>query len=333
MSNKPGLPSSRRAFLKVAPAALVIGQTAAAQRGAVPRPTPAPPGAPVTPPETARVTSAVMLWSLSGTFEEKLAAAARAGLQAVELVNEQLAWSDAQLAEYKNLAQSYGLAMSAIVGNRDWLTQPVTMVNPAHREAFLNTVTEAIVWAKKLDVPQIIVLSGNQQPGMTREAQFASLVEGAKRGADLANAAGLQLILENLNGKVDHKGYFLTSARQALQAVKEVDSPHFRLLFDLYHEYVENGDPTPLIPEAAPYVAVFHVADAPGRHDPGTGKMKWNDIYKTIANSRYSGYITFEYLPQGDSVDSLIAAVTQMRADLNSANPPAAAQTNAPPPV
>ncbi len=105
--------------------------------------------------------------------------------------------------------------------------------------------------------------------------------------------------------------------------MKEVDTPHFRLLFDIYHEYVQNGDPIALIKEAVPYVAVFHVADAPGRHDPGTGEMKWDDIYKAIGKSGYSGYITLEYLPQGDQVDSLIAAVTQMRKDLNSANAPA----------
>jgi hydroxypyruvate isomerase len=101
--------------------------------------------------------------------------------------------------------------------------------------------------------------------------------------------------------------------------VKEVDSPHFRMLFDIYHDYVQNGDPIPDITEAAPYVAVFHVADAPGRHDPGTGDMKWDEIYKAIGKANFSGYIALEYKPQGDEVASLIRAVTQMRNDLNSA--------------
>jgi hydroxypyruvate isomerase len=75
--------------------------------------------------------------------------------------------------------------------------------------------------------------------------------------------------------------------------------------------------------EAEPYVAVYHVADAPGRHDPGTGEMKWDDIYKAIGKSGYTGYVTLEYLPEGDQVASLIKAVTQMRKDLNSAAPAA----------
>jgi hydroxypyruvate isomerase len=274
------------------------------------------------PPKSAKVTSSVMLWTLKGTFEEKVAAAAEAGLQAVELVNEQQAWSDQDIAKYKRLVESYRMRMDTVVGQTDWTTRPVTMVNPAHRAGFLQDVKNAIEWAKKLDVPQIILLSGNEQPGLSREEQFASLVEGAKRATELAAANDVTLILENLNSKVDHKGYFLTSAREALRAAKEVDDSHFRLLLDIYHEYVQNGDPIAAMNEVEPYTAVYHVADAPGRHDPGTGKMKWDDIYKAIGKSGYSGYLTFEYLPVGDQVTSLIKAVTQMRKDLNGSGSP-----------
>ncbi len=259
-----------------------------------------------------------MLWTLKGSFEEQIATAARAGIQSVELVTEHLGWSDAEAATRKQLAQSYGLTIDALAAQKDWTKRPVTMVNPRHREAFLNDVRESIVWAKKLNVPQIILLSGNEQPGLSHEAQYASMVEGAKQATAIADQADVKLVLENLNSKVNHPGYFLTSAKEALQAVKDVDNPHCRFLFDVYHEYVQNGDPTSLVIEAAPYVAIFHVADAPGRHDPGTGEMKWDDIYKAIGKSGYSGYIAMEFTPEGDEVDSLIKAVTQMRKDLNS---------------
>ena len=318
--------NTRRAFLQALPAGIGFAGRVHGGGRAITQQPGAPQGAPITPPKAARVTSGVMLWTLKGTFEEKLAIAARAGIQSVELVSEQLSWSDAEAAKYKSLAQSYGIGLDTIVGNHDWITRPVTMVNPAHREAFLQDIRDSTVSAKKLNIPQIIVLSGNEQAGMNHEMQYASLVESAKRAAEIAAAADVKLILENLNSKVDHKGYFLTSAKEALRAVKEVDNPHFRLLFDVYHEYVQNGDPIPIITEAAPYVAVFHVADAPGRHDPGTGKMKWDDIYKAIAKSGYTGYITLEYLPVSDPVDSLIAAVTQMRKDLNSVPAPPAGQ-------
>jgi hydroxypyruvate isomerase len=158
---------------------------------------------------------------------------------------------------------------------------------------------------------------------MSYDAQFASLVESGKRAADLAAANDITLILENLNSKVDHKGYFLTSAKEATKAVQQVDNPHFRQLFDIYHEYVQHGDPIPAIQAAEPYARVFHVADAPGRRDPGTGEMKWGDIYKAIGKSSYAGYIAMEYRPEGDEVASLIKAITQMRAGINSAAAPA----------
>ena len=95
--------------------------------------------------------------------------------------------------------------------------------------------------------------------------------------------------------------------------MKSINSPHFRLLFDIYHEYVQEGNVVPTIAECLPYTTMFHVADAPGRHDPGTGEMPWDEISRTIRNSGYSGYVALEYLPAGDQLASLTAAMTQMR--------------------
>jgi hydroxypyruvate isomerase len=307
------LNEDRREFLKTA-AGLVLSSGVA--MGQQPAPTPVP------PPKKARITSSVMLWTLKGNFDEKLAIAADAGIQSVELINEYEAWSDADGAKYKRIVASYGMHMDTILASHDWVKRPVSLVNPGHREAFLADLRHAITWAKKLDVPQIILMSGNVQEGMTHEAQYASLVESAKRATDLAEAAEVTLIIENLNSKVNHPGYFLTNAAEALKAVKEVDHPRFRFLYDLYHECVQNGDPMAIMKEAEPYVAVYHVADAPGRHDPGTGEMKWADLYTAIAKSTYAGYIALEYLPVPvDQAGSLIKAVTAMRSSLNAAQP------------
>ena len=259
------------------------------------------------------ITSSVMLWTLQGTFEEKLALVSAAGIPSAGLVAEQLAWSNADVDKYMKLAESNRVAFDTIVGNYDWLNRPVTMLNPDHRGAFLDDIRGAVTWAKRLNVPQIIVLAGNAQPGLTREGQHASMVEAGKRAADLAGAAGLTLILEPLNPKVDHRGYFLPNCKEGLEVVKAINSPHFRLLFDIYHEYVQEGNVVPTIAECLPYTTMFHVADAPGRHDPGTGEMPWDEIYRTIRNSGYSGYVALEYLPAGDQLASLTAAMTQMR--------------------
>lgn len=307
--------STRRRFLRAGFVGLAAVAPALAQRRTTAE---SQTGSQTAPPKAARVTSSVMLWTLKGTIEQKFAIVAQAGIQSIELVSEYVNWSAPDTSKYNALAQSYGITMDALLSQTDWTHRPVTMVNPAHRDAFLQDVRGAAEWAKKLNVPQIIVLSGNEQPSLTRQVQHASMVEGGKRAAEIAERADVKLILENLNSRVNHKGYFLTSAKEALAVVKEVDNPHFRLLFDIYHEHVQNGNVIPTITEAVPYVSVFHVADAPGRHDPGTGEMKWDDIYRAIGKSEYTGYIALEYEPKGeDEVASLITAVTQMRKDLN----------------
>lgn len=300
---------ARRTFLKSSAAALLGAGWVGAQQAPAPA---------VAAPKKARITSSVMIWILKGSMEEKLQKVAETGIQSTELVSEYRTWSDSQVQSYMKLMHSYGFGFDTLMAQTDWARQPNSMVNPDHRDRFLKELNEAIVWAKRLECPQILLMSGNEQPGMSYETQFASIVESGKRAADVAAANDVILILENLNSKVNHKGYFLTSAKEATKAVKTVDNPHFRQLFDIYHEYVQHGDPIPAIQEAVPYVNVFHVADAPGRHDPGTGEMKWDDIYKAIGKTNYAGYIAMEYQSNGDEVESLIKAVTQMRSDINS---------------
>jgi hydroxypyruvate isomerase len=101
-----------------------------------------------------------------------------------------------------------------------------------------------------------------------------------------------------------------------LRLMKAVEHPRVRLLFDLYHEQVERGDVIRTALAAMPYVRVFHVADNPGRNEPGTGEMNYANIYKAIAKAGYEHYITMEYIPLQEPVKSLQKAVTEMRAGL-----------------
>ena len=291
----------RRDFVRAGGCAAVLAGVAAAQ----PK-----------PPKTARITSSVMLWTLQGSTEERLEAAAKAGMQSVELVAEHVLWTDAESARYVKLARSFGMGIDTIIAQPDWKKRPVSMVDPAQRENFLKDVRQAIVWARKLEVPYIILMSVDAIAGRTRAEQYQSMLEGSKRAGELAAQAGVTLLVEPLNAKKDHPGFFLTNCTEGLKLVKEAGNPHVRLLFDIYHEHVETGSVIGILPEAAPYTAVFHVADSPGRHDPGSGEINYTEVYKAIAKIGYAGYIAMEYLPLGDPVASLIKSVDQMRAAL-----------------
>jgi hydroxypyruvate isomerase len=287
----------RREFLK-STGAIALAQAAQAQ----------------TPSST--VTSSVMIWTLKGPFEKRLEVASQSGVESVELVSEHMSWTDAQIGDMKKLAASLHLKMDTILAQSDWKRRPVTMVKPEDREGFLADVRQAIVFAQKLEIPQIILMSGDDVPGRTHEEQYASMLESVKRAGDLAAKANLTLIIEPLNNKVDHKGVFLSTCGEGLKLVKESQNPRVKLLFDIYHEQVQVGNVTRTMRESAPYVAVFHIADNPGRNDPGTGEMNYENIYKAIASFGYKGYVTMEYLPIGDQAASLTRATKNMRSIL-----------------
>ena len=268
---------------------------------------------PTAAPKKAAVTSSVMLWTLRGTFEEKVETAAKAGLQSVELVGEHSNWTDADIDRIKKFCRSFRIGMDTISSTPSSGRMPISMVDPAQRDNLLAEVQKNLDFARKLEIPMALLMSGNAIPSKTYEEQWASLVEGSKRCAELAAKAGITLIVEPLNTKVNHKGFFLDSCVAGLRLMKEVEHPNLRLLFDIYHEQVQLGNVTRTIQAAAPYVKVFHVADNPGRNDPGTGEMNYDFIYKAIRKTGYEGYITMEYTPIGDAVASLKKAVDGMR--------------------
>lgn len=291
----------RRTFLAATPSAMMMAQQAP------------PPAA----PKKAKVTSSVMLWTLKGTFEEKMEAAAKAGLQSVEFVGEHYDWTDGDIDRVKKLARSLKLGIDTLSSVPRWGQQKINMVDPAVREAFLKEVERNLVFAQKLNVPMALIMSGNTVPSLTFEQQFTAMIECAKRATDLAAKANITLIMEPLNTKVNHKGYFLSNCVDGLRLMKAVNHPNLRLLFDLYHEQVERGDVIRTALAAMEYVRVFHVADNPGRNEPGTGEMNYANIYKAIAKAGYEHYITMEYIPLQEQVKSLQKAVNEMRAGLN----------------
>jgi hydroxypyruvate isomerase len=269
-------------------------------------------------PPKAKITSSVMLWTLQGSLRERMEIAAKAGLQSVELVAEHVKLSEMEFEDVKKTARSLGLGIDTIIATPEWKQRQISMVDPGRRDAFLADVKQSIGYAKRLEVPYIILMSGDRIPNRSYDEQWNALVEATLRAGELAEEAGVTMIVEPLNDKVNHQGFFLTTCVEGIRLVRRVKSPHVKLLFDIYHEQVQIGNVIRTAVEAAPYVAVYHVADNPGRNDPGTGELNWNNIYKAIQQTGYSGYITMEYLPKGDQLQSLTKAVDQMRKAIES---------------
>jgi len=262
------------------------------------------------------ITSSVVLDILGGTVDEQIDIAARAGCDSMQMLAQYANWSEADLVRIRKACETHRIGMHALLAQADWKKRPVSIVDPAHREGFLSDVRRAVSFARQLGINQIIVTSGLAAAGKTYEEQYASLTEGVKRAADIVAEADLTLLVEPLNSLVDHPGCFLTSCVDGLRLVREINHPNVRLLFDIYHEQVQRGNIIRTFTEAAPLVGLVHVADNPGRNDPGSGEINFTNVYKAIKKSGYTGRIAMEYRPLGDPVQSLSKAIGDMRAAL-----------------
>jgi len=138
-----------------------------------------------------------------------------------------------------------------------------------------------------------------------RSRQRDAITEALLRAAPIASKAGVRLLLEPLNTRVDHPGYFLDSTAEALEVINDVDDPAVRLLYDLYHSIVMGEDPQQVLAGSGHLVGHVHVADVPGRHEPGTGTIDWPLQLAALRSAEYSGAIGLEYKPSRDTESSL----------------------------
>lgn len=252
---------------------------------------------------TAPFKMSVMLWTVFPqlSFEQRLEKVADAGYQAVELVDEYKGWSDADYSRFSSKRKSLGITFDTIANVRHGVA------NPADRDAFLSELSVLITTAQKLECPGIIVLSGNRVQGLSHQQLHDSCVECLKRSADLAAKSGVTLLLENIDPE-ENPEYYLTSAAEGFQIVREVNHPHVRFLYDLYHEQIAEGNLIEKLEKNIDYLGLVHVADVPGRHAPGTGEINYQNIFRRLAELNYSRYVAMEFLSGKDAVDELRTA-------------------------
>ncbi len=245
----------------------------------------------------------LMLWTVFHglPFEQRLEKAASAGYHNVELVGEFEKWSDGDYQNVTRKRRELAINFDATGGLRRSLT------DPAQRDAFLAEVKGILPAMDKLECPALIVLTGDKVPGMSHEAQHASCVEGLKRAADIVGPKGYKILLENIDPE-ENPRYFLTSVGEGFDVIREVDHPHVRFLYDFFHDQISEGNLIEKLEKNVGLIDLVHIADVPGRHEPGTGEINYTNIYKKLAQLRYDRYVAMEFLPTGDEVESLKTA-------------------------
>ena len=180
-----------------------------------------------------------------------------------------------------------------------------SLVNPEVRPAFVAAARETIAVARRLGTSTIIATCGNEQEGLSREVMHQSIVDGLKAVAPAAEDAGVTFVLEPLNTLVDHKGYYLWSSAEGFDICRAVGSPGVKLLYDIYHQQIMEGNLIQNITENIGLIGHFHAADVPGRHEFGTGEINYANVLARIDQAGYDGFVGLEYGPTGDSAESL----------------------------
>jgi hydroxypyruvate isomerase len=254
----------------------------------------------------------VMLWTVFGglPFEERLEKVAQAGYRNVELVGEYAKWTDVDFDRANAARKRLGIKFDATAGLH------YGVGNPADREAFLDELKAALVPMEKLGCPAMIVMSWDTVPGLSREAQHASCVEGLKQAAKLVEGKQIygepvRLLLECIHVEERPK-YFLTSAAEAIEVVRAVNHPQVQFLYDMFHEQMGFGNLIEKLEKNIDIIGLIHIADVPGRHDPGTGEVNYGNIYRKLAELKYRKMVAMEFYPVGDPVEGLRKAKEQV---------------------
>lgn len=240
-------------------------------------------------------------------LEERFAAAKRDGFDAIELY---WGWEGRDLKKLRELADINGLEISAISADlpKDAM---ISMCDPSQKEEYLESVKRSLEASKILGNKVIIAHAAaidNKPPynalSLTSEYSYirklCAMYEILKTIAPWGEEAGITFALEPLS-EIAHSGYFLKDSEMCADIVEAVDSPAVKMLYDAYHAYLEEGKLCETISKYVKNFGLFHVADAPGRHEPGTGAVNWKNVLNHLNNKGYEGYVSFELYPEGTS--------------------------------
>ena len=237
-----------------------------------------------------------MLFTEETQFDERIRRAADLGFGAVEF----WLWSNKDIAAIKRALDDTGIALSGFVAE-----PMVPLTDRQAHAAFLEGLGDSAALAADLNAPFLIAQAGNLLDDRPREAQRAAIIDCLKRAADALSQTNVRLLVEPLNTRVDHPGYFLDATDEGLDIVEAVGRPEIGLLYDLYHSYVMDERPQDVLTGRIGLVGHLHLADAPGRHEPGSGAMDWRERLRWILDQGYEGALGLEYSPTGTSGDAV----------------------------
>jgi hydroxypyruvate isomerase len=240
-----------------------------------------------------RIKQSVARWCYAKYSLDDLAKeAARIGLKGIDLI-EPADWP---------VVQKYGLVPAMVPGGGSIKDGWNRKENQAKLE---EQFRDKIEKAAKAGAPNVIALSGNRM-GMSDAEGMDNVVAGLNRIKSMAEDKGVTICLELLNSKVNHKDYMCDHTAWGVETIKRINSPRVKLLYDIYHMQIMEGDVIRTIKESIQYIGHFHTGGVPGRHELDLSQeLNYRPVCQAIAESGFNGYVAHEFIPTRDPIKSL----------------------------
>lgn len=245
----------------------------------------------------------VMLWTVYEKlpFDQRIEKVAQAGYHAVELVNEYKTFTKEDYAKFRIKKRELNLTVDATSGISH------SLCDPTQRDALLEEVRAKLPVLEELECNKLILLSGNKVPGLSPQQMHDNCIESLKRAAEITAAKKVGLVLENIDPEENPK-YFLTSVSEGFEIVRSVGASNLQFLYDFFHDQIAEGNLLAKLEKNLDVIGVVHIADVPGRHDPGTGEINYPNIFRKLGQLGFNGYVAMEFIPEGETVAALSAA-------------------------
>jgi hydroxypyruvate isomerase len=218
------------------------------------------------------------------------------------------------VADQKRIAAEMdrlGMEMGVFVGHGDFGAVTMASDKSEDRERILKDMRESVETAKRVNAKWCTVVPGRFHPKLPWDYQTSIVVDNLKRCSEICEPSGLVMVLEPLNAHRDHPGLFLTKIPQAYMLCSAVDSPSCKILNDLYHQQITEGNLIPNIDRAWDQIAYFQIGDNPGRREPTTGEINYRNVFKHIHGKGFAGIMGMEHgnsLPGKEGEQAVIDA-------------------------
>jgi hydroxypyruvate isomerase len=210
-----------------------------------------------------------------------------------------------------------GMDFGPYVLYADFGTKSMVTRDPEVMEMLKNRVKAAVELQKRTGAGQALMVPGRFDERLHWDYQTANVIDSMRMICEIAGPSNLVIVLEPLNGLRDHPGLFLTTIPQSYMICKAVNHPSCRIVNDLYHQQITEGNLIPNMDAAWEYIAAFHCGDHPGRREPGTGEINYLNVFKHIHSKGYDGVICMEHgrsIPGKEGEKALIEAYRKVDA-------------------